>query len=343
MAIHRKRVFQRLLALGIAFGLMGVLGEVVARARFGAPWPEREPIMTVQANRYRGWSMVPGVHYTYDRAVHINSLGLRGPELAERLPDELRVLVLGDSFVYGQGAAEDETIPHYLAEFATERLGRPVTAVNGGHRAYATHQELGVLRELGDVIGADEVLVLWFWNDLTERDIQTTNRRLEASGPLAFDVGEPMEGWPRTRWRLEQVARRSALGMWLHDVLKRGRVGDLRGEAAMPTREYAVRFTHLVKSFKRRAERDGARVRFAIVPDPYSLRATADAPHPSAEPESVARKVLARQEVELIDLHGPLREFIGDGELPVIPFDGHYLPAANRVMAEALAAALAAE
>ena len=39
-----------------------------------------------------------------------------------------------------------------------------------------------------------------------------------------------------------------------------------------------------------------------------------------------------------MDLHGALRQRYQDtGKLPVIPYDGHYLPEANRVMAAVMA------
>ena len=344
MVVDWKRARARALAVTLSLAVMAVAGELAARRRFGAPWPEREPLMSVRANRFRGWEMVPGQHYTYDKLVRVNGLGLRGPEPGERADGERRILLLGDSFVYGQGAAEDETIPHYLALELAGRWPGPITTINGGHRAYATHQELGLLQEFAGRLAPDDVVVLWFWNDLTERDIEGVRRRLEASGPLVFDVGAPMEGWTRARWRLVQLARRSALVMWCHDLLKRGRVGDLSGEAQMPTKAYALRFARYVELFELAAERFGFRLHFAIVPDPFALSsppADAGGQHPSLQAEAVVRGILARRGVHTIDLHGPLREWVGDGPLPVIPFDGHYLPEASRVMARTLALALA--
>lgn len=64
-------------------------------------------------------------------AVNMNSLGLRGQEIGARVPGEKRVLVLGDSYVWGQGVLDDETVPARL-EQALRKSGRTVTVGNAG-------------------------------------------------------------------------------------------------------------------------------------------------------------------------------------------------------------------
>lgn len=64
-------------------------------------------------------------------AVHMNRLGLRGPELGAKADGERRVLMLGDSFVWGMGAADDETIPARL-EQGLRKAGANVTVGNAG-------------------------------------------------------------------------------------------------------------------------------------------------------------------------------------------------------------------
>jgi hypothetical protein len=323
-----------LFAVTLSLGFLALVGEATARAISGTPWPEREPLLVVESNRGRGWAMQPGVHYTYDRLVHVNRFGLRGPPVRKKLPGERRVFVLGDSFVYGQGAAEDETIPARLEQALEARSAHPVTVVNGGHRAYSTHQEVALLRQIGPLIQPDDVLVLYFWNDFVEQDLKAQAIWLHQNGPLAFDVGAPMEGWTRTRWHALQWARRSALVMWLYDRFRGPAPAETTPFSAV---EYRWRFAERVRELERVAGRIGCRLHFAIVPDPFAL----NGPHLSDAIEAVVREALTEAGHEQIDLEGPLREWIGDGPLPVIPYDGHYLPEANRVMAEVLAGALA--
>src|SRR5215468_4839346 len=68
----------------------------------------------------------PGIETTFFGApVRVNHLGLRGPEVESRpRPGVHRVLVLGDSVVFGAGVAEDEALPAVL--------GRRLDAADAG-------------------------------------------------------------------------------------------------------------------------------------------------------------------------------------------------------------------
>ena len=79
----------------------------------------------------------------FDHPVRINSLGFRGaePELEER-PG----LVIGDSFVFGVGAREEETIPSRLA-LHLDRAGRPQPVWNLGIPSHSSPQYRLTLKE----------------------------------------------------------------------------------------------------------------------------------------------------------------------------------------------------
>ena len=60
-----------------------------------------------------GWDNLPNMRGQFSRLefsypVSINSQGMRDAEIKERRPDEFRVAVLGDSFVWGVGVAYGE-------------------------------------------------------------------------------------------------------------------------------------------------------------------------------------------------------------------------------------------
>ena len=331
---------QRLLASGGALLLAFLVLEGLARLKYGAPLAERLPILTIEANQHRGWRMVPGlVHYSYQHAVQVNALGLRGPEVLPRAPGEQRVLALGDSLIYGQGVADDETVPALLREALVREdvSGGEWTVVNGGHRAYDTRQELALLEEMGEVLDPDIVIIFWYWNDIKERDIDATFERLSESGPVAFDTGEPMEGWAKTKWRAQQMLRRSALLMTAHDLLK--------ARDAKPVPEDYVstalqRLDGYLERFQALAERDGLRVLFAIVPDANGFLG----PHQSVEVSAQAEAIAASRGMELCELAPSLAALVErEGSLPVLPYDGHYNGAGNRALAEAVARHLLAK
>ncbi|MCZ6598207.1 MAG: GDSL-type esterase/lipase family protein [Planctomycetota bacterium] len=330
----RGRWRRRLLAVALSLLVSLTVAEVVARVRFGAPLPERLPISRIQANPHRGWEMVPGeAHYTYRHLVRINAHGLRGPEIpprAEDGPRELRVLALGDSLVYGQGVADDQTLPALLEQrlSATDPETRRWRVINAGHRAYDTHQELALLRELGPELAPDVVILFWFWNDLKERDIPDTYARLKASGPVAFDVGAPMEGWTEIRWRLGQIARKSALVMWLHDRLGAARAGPL-GRAYVE--DGLKQLDRYLAQLHELGERLGFLPVFVAVPEAGLL----SGPHPGGAITDAALELAGTHRLPVLDLMDPVHALHeATGTPPVIPYDGHYTAAANAAMAE---------
>lgn len=304
----------------------------------GAPLAERLPIVRVQANEHRGWEMVPGeTHYTYQHEVRVNALGLRGEELQPKRPGERRVLALGDSLVYGQGVAEDETLPFHLERLLNEGAGETRwDVVNAGHRAYDTQQELGLYLELRDTLDADDVVIFWYWNDIHERDIPGTNERLTASGPIHFDTGNTLEGLDRWAWRGKEALRRSALVMALWDAFaaKQGQDTDAGEDYLDAAFE---RLENYLERFARRTAETGQRLFFAPIPDAGSLLGD----HPS---EALLERAVGTAEalgVPVLDLRPELQALSEErGSPPVLPFDGHYLPEGNAALAAAAARAL---
>jgi len=327
----RRRV---VLALSASSFLALATGELAARALFGVPMRERLPVLQVRANEFRGYEMVPGVeHYTYEHPVRVNALGLRGPELAEKAPGEVRILCLGDSTTYGQGVADEDTLPG-LCERELAGTGN-VHVVNGGVRGYGTREELGMLRELGRRIAPDVVVLLWYPNDLERPEVEENRRKLELSGPVAFDTGTRLEGSGLLLWRLRQLARRSALLVKCRHAL-----ADLTAHRLTPAEidQGFARLDEDLRAFEAIVRDLGARMVVAVIPTGAAAAGEG--------PEDVLHErvgALARAHgFEFVDLTPDLRAVReASGRLPVLPYDGHYTGAGNRAMAAHLARVLA--
>ena len=120
----------------------------------------------------KGWTLAPGstgVRYLGGPdagTIHVNALGLRGPDWpVARQPDALRVLVFGDSFVFGVGVDEEHVFTTVLQESLTRRSGRLVEVWNAGVIGYSTDQEYILLEELGARFRPDVVLLVMCDND----------------------------------------------------------------------------------------------------------------------------------------------------------------------------------
>ncbi|MBW3613807.1 MAG: hypothetical protein KY439_00640 [Actinobacteria bacterium] len=172
-----------------------------------------------------GWSQQPGARDTFvgprpfpvqfRTPVRINSIGLRGGELAPVPPGGKRVLVLGDSFVAGFEVPEDKTYSALLEQQLTEALGVPVQVVNAGVRGYGTDQAYLYYRERARQLRADLVVLHETRND--PEDNTTLHRMRRPFGKAAFTpepdgslslVGRPVPRYPQcSAYRLDDRFR----------------------------------------------------------------------------------------------------------------------------------------
>jgi lysophospholipase L1-like esterase len=291
--------------------------------------------MEVRAHPTRGFEMLPNtVHYTYREEVRVNALGLRGPDHLDAGDDDARVVVLGDSLVFGQGVGEEATLPRAVERSLEARRDgdrRRVRVWNGGVRSYNTEQELALLEELLPRIRPDVVVLAWFPNDLDRVDVAAMSKRLEASGPIVFDWNAPATAELRRSWRLRQIVRSSALVMKLHDVLV-----DLRWPEALASDLEAAwrRNDDALDRLARLAREHDFDVLVAAVPLARHVAddASLDATTPRLAAACEARGLAA------LDLLPVLRaQRRTDGRLNVLAYDGHYDGAANAAMGEEIA------
>lgn len=109
--------------------------------------------------------------------VHINSRGMRGPELsAVKAPGTYRILCMGGSTTYGTGASGDNTtyparLEHYLNERAPAGLEYEVA--NCGVQGYTTAENLIYLQLLLVELEPDAIVIYQAANDA--RPIQAKN------------------------------------------------------------------------------------------------------------------------------------------------------------------------
>lgn len=322
------------MALSLSTGLGLLVAELVVRSVVGTPLVERLPLAEVEAHPTRGWRMVPSLdHYTYQHEVRVNALGLRGPEVPEeRAQGELRVLALGDSTTYGQGVADRDTLPAAMeAELRALSPDRRWCVVNGGHRGYATNQELALLRELGPSIDPDVVLLLWFENDLEDTDVERNHAHFLEVGRVPFDLGEPWTRGSRLRWHATQLLRRSALLMEIHDRLQRARTVPRSAEDERRGLERVAGHLDELAALCREEDRLGV---VAVVPHPGYL----SGPGRHGELAEEVLRLSRERGLATLDLAPALVEHARrtDGST-VLPFDGHYDGAANRAMARSAA------
>lgn len=97
-----------------------------------------------------------------------NSLGLRGAEIdPSKKQGELRILILGDSSIYGDGVSPEETMARHLETiFSNNNPGMAVTVANGGVCGYSSCQGKYFFRELIPAVKPDIVVIGYFHSDV---------------------------------------------------------------------------------------------------------------------------------------------------------------------------------
>lgn len=194
-----------------------------AGLRLLAPNLASEPVTSNQYNFYRydpvlGWSNIPDARGTFSRAefsyeLNINGLGLRGAAITTEKPaGTRRIAVLGDSFVWGIGAAEPELFTTLLAD------AMPATQVlNFGVAGYSPIQ-YHLLTDKVLALDPDLVIISFclgndfadavYWN---RYDYYKPYARLDESGQLLID-GYPIPDIKRFPGRYD-----SGPFAWLHE------------------------------------------------------------------------------------------------------------------------------
>ncbi|HIE97894.1 MAG TPA: hypothetical protein EYG03_09265 [Planctomycetes bacterium] len=140
-----------------------------------------------------GWKNIPDWKAsTHNRQLTINSKGLRDREYEYDKPDGVRrILVLGDSYVWGYGVADDEVFTEVLE---TRLAGDRWQVINSGVSGWGTDQELLFLTHEGFKYSPDVViLAFFFFNDLQNN---SSSRQYGLYKPVFLDSSMQLSNVP---------------------------------------------------------------------------------------------------------------------------------------------------
>lgn len=328
----------RIAALGLAALAFLIIAELVLRLADLAP---TTGLFTVTESEF---DRVPGLfspnqdvsdsrNPNLPHRVRTGGLGYRGADFPRaKPPGEFRILVVGDSFAYGDFVDDDETLPAQL-EMRLEAAGIQARVINGGvgGTTIVTHTQMA-LRALP--LMPDLVILVFSENDVHDLtrtpmwDRFAANRKRKSRFPLSV---------------VYPVLRRSAVWNFALNVQERFRVGfeepDTGPAASSPGTgtdlearrdEYARALGELD-----RALRDhGVPLVFVAYP---SRRSLVEGPEWSAW----ATQVATDAGIPALDLTSALQEAGTDVEqLYLLPYDAHPNPKGYAVAAVAVATSL---
>lgn len=187
--------FQRWLP-NLAVAAASLAASLLA-AELAVRWLSPQPIQVIAPGLYqpdppRRYRLSPGYHgeltnvSDFRTSLVISSQGIRGDELETKAAGEKRLLVLGDSFVFGWGVEEHKTLAAQLERrLAVEHPGW--RALNAGTPGFGLLDEIDWLETWGLALEPDAILLAVFLgNDLL--DATAAFRQVEMVDGL---VGEP--------------------------------------------------------------------------------------------------------------------------------------------------------
>jgi lysophospholipase L1-like esterase len=270
----------------------------------------------------------------------LNSLGLRGPNVTPKRAGEFRVLVLGETQVYGLGLADDELLTHVLEERLNEGTpGRYYRIINFGVRGFTLNQQLLLLQAQGVSLKPDHVIIFLYVYSLGQLDISKYYERVKHQDWYMLDLGDKPRGEILWKWRFIQLGRKSALIAYLHNLHKtwenrRAFVGKLlRGVRDAEIKQRLGYVKEQLARFQALAQSRGFGLSIAVIPLPEQLVRD----YPKEQYQSALQEIATALDVTFLDLRPALRALYSrSGRLPVAPFDAHYDAAAHRAMAEEL-------
>ena len=168
-------------------GFLLLLGLPIVFSRLPQPMgiygahPEYYWTLEPNTSGIRGVPMNDGSNYEWN--VAISEQGFADESVPDNKGNELRVLLLGDSFAMGWGLEREDTISEQLESRLADGLNKEVRVVNGGVIGYSPWQSYGFLMERGFAIDPDLVILQTFPGNDVEGSLEKVGEHLESFDP----------------------------------------------------------------------------------------------------------------------------------------------------------------
>lgn len=132
--------------------------------------------------------------------VTINQQGMRGAEIAVRSSTQKRILIGGDSLVFGYGVEDDESLPACI-ERGLQKASVPAVVGNGGVPGFGSSHTVSRMVLLDREFEADALVVCGFLG----------NDAIDDALPTRVVYGGLVHGWPMSQ--LVQTSLRTRLAI----------------------------------------------------------------------------------------------------------------------------------
>lgn len=333
-----KKIFQNtlLLFVGLAVGL--VLAEMVSHFFLPPAAIQKLPYLHMEADPFCGYKYVPNQKgYTLSSAVKVNKWGFRGPDWSKDKPQGvIRIALLGDSYIFGQGVGDQETAASQLENMLNGEApsGKRYEVLNFGMSGYDQGHEIESLKHYALSFKPDMVFLCFFINDLfyiKDYGFYSEMLRIDES---KFSIAE---------WNWRNLLRRCRLGMFLWDWLRsknavkyevQEAIDAYVGRDILPPNgikadgwKFAL---DRVRDFKVLSEREKFKPFFIVVPTPEEIQNNRKSVY-----ENYLLNESTKLGVESPDIFPVFKDVFPKSKL-LIPYNYHLSGDGNRLLADAL-------
>lgn len=328
-------VLRRILFMGVGMLVALVIAEVALRVLQLAP---AAGIATVNA---RDYERLPGMFAPNQHVrdvqkpalpftVTIDSLGFRGAEFVRPKPaQQRRVVMLGDSYVYGDFVDDEHTLPFQLEQ----RLRAPcgdVLVINGGLGG-TTIVDQAFMLERTLALAPDVVVLVYVIDDFANLanqkpswELLAENRAKKSRFPLSI-VYPVMRN--TALWNLALKFRATRINQETATTLQQAFAADQGGTALHLRERYGTVLLAMRDTLKAR----GIPLVFAMYPSSQELPA-------GSENLTWMEQFAGKQGIAAVNFRTALRGAgVPDSQLYWVPIDGHPRPLGYSITADVLA------
>ncbi len=218
-ARHTRPTWVRWLRrIGIAFIAItiagAIAGEIFLRMRYGLG----SPLLYVDHPTI-GYTAKPNQDMTrFGNHIVTNIYGMRSKPITPQKtnPDELRILLIGDSIIFGGNLTDHEDLPATILQHRLETLvKRPVVVATAACGGWSPTNMLAYVREYG-LFDADVVVLIlsthdWRQNETARLSQDTSDSRYPRTKPLSA-LGEAYFRYLPTLLKLQQESNEHIAG-----------------------------------------------------------------------------------------------------------------------------------
>lgn len=160
-----RRILAKMSLLVVATTATFLVAEVAARVAYAGVTTTADNASYFARRWYRA------------HPIQRNSLGFREREIARKAPNTMRIVVLGDSFTFGQGIAREDRLTERLAGLLASHEqggagqdGMRYEVLNFGTPGAETIDHIETLRGEVLAVSPDLILLQWYVNDVEGHD-----------------------------------------------------------------------------------------------------------------------------------------------------------------------------